>query len=107
MSKFDKETMNEWKKFTYVRTTSSQVLSRNACFVSCVNICGDGTGIADGALHNGVSSTDPVKESLRVIDDFMHHAHWDPPVYYSKGIHVEHGDHVEDITVSFIEEPKS
>jgi len=107
MPKFDKETMNEWKKFTHVRTTSSQVLSRNACFVVATNICSNGSGTADGKLHNGVSATDPVKESLRVIDDFMHHTHWEIPVYYSRGIYVYHGSNVEDITVQFIEEPKT
>jgi len=107
MPLYTKELFAEWKKVSFARTTISQVVSRNSCFIFSAQICGDANGNSDAIIYNGVSDKDPPLKSLRGTTKTMSPVRFNPPVYCPRGIYVKHGSNVEDLCIQFIEEPKT
>ncbi|MHA2265232.1 MAG: hypothetical protein ACXAEN_22790 [Candidatus Thorarchaeota archaeon] len=83
------------------RTTGNQVVSNTPSLLFSIIICSDSNGAATATIYDGSSTAANQKIDVAVIDDDMRDLVFNPPMYFSRGIYVEHGSNITSIVIRY------
>jgi hypothetical protein len=98
---FKPEEIAELKLIRPELVTVTRTVCDGPCLLFSAMIASDGSGEADGALHNGSNAGDEKLYDLFTVDESMDGLHLIVPVCFSKGLHVVVGTNVSSITIHY------
>ncbi len=95
--------IRDWKNVAWVVTHENTLVCNTPAFVFLVLIASNGSGEADGIVWEG-HGINPDNHHLQLYsaDERYKDSHFMPPLFFPKGIYVEHGTNVENILVQYL-----
>jgi len=94
--------IKEWKQVDRLYCNASCLVTPGPAFVFAVDIAADDTGPSMAILYDGHNAGDEIVVIVRALAKDGRHYHWNPPLYFRKGIYLGDMAACHGVTVQWL-----